>query len=93
MHRRLFLRGLLLKSLPLTAIAILPPLDSLAIQLFSVHMVQHELMMLVGAPLLIAGRPLPRCLAGLPAGIRSSVAHTIQGRAAASACRACAPTS
>ena len=31
--------------------AVLPPLDALAVQLFSIHMVQHELMMLIGAPL------------------------------------------
>jgi putative membrane protein len=48
------------------AAAVLPPLDRLAIELFSAHMVQHELMMLVGAPLLMAGRPLPVCLAALP---------------------------
>ena len=49
-------------------LSILPPLDSLSIQFFSVHMIQHELMMLVGAPLVIFGRPLPRCVAGLPGG-------------------------
>jgi cytochrome c oxidase assembly factor CtaG len=62
--------------------AVLPPLDSLSIQLFSVHMVQHELMMLVGAPLLIAGRPLPRCLSGLPERARVAAAHALQGRIA-----------
>ena len=46
--------------------AILPPLDALAIQLFSIHMIQHELMMLMGAPLVIAGRPLSTCIWGLP---------------------------
>lgn len=47
-------------------IAVLPPLDGLSTQLFSAHMLQHELMMLVGAPLVIAGRPLPVWLWGLP---------------------------
>ncbi len=59
-------------------LSILPPLDSLSLQYFSVHMIQHELMMLVGAPLLILGRPLQRCLAGLPARVRCRVAHTLQ---------------
>lgn len=59
-------------------LSILPPLDSLSIQYFSVHMIQHELMMLVGAPLLILGRPLQRCVAGLPDGLRLPVAHALQ---------------
>jgi putative membrane protein len=63
-------------------LCILPPLDSLAIQLFSIHMIQHELMMLVGAPLMIAGRPLPRCLSGLPEWARVAVAHALQGHVA-----------
>jgi putative membrane protein len=48
-------------------ISVLPPLDGLSTQRFSAHMLQHELMMLVGAPLVIAGRPLPVWLWGLPA--------------------------
>jgi putative membrane protein len=59
-------------------LSILPPIDSLSIQFFSVHMIQHELMMLVGAPLIILGRPLQRCLAGLPDRVRLSVARTLQ---------------
>ena len=62
-------------------LSVLPPLDSLSLEYFSVHMVQHELMMLVGAPLLILGRPLQRCLAGLPDRLRSPVAHALQTRA------------
>ena len=40
-----------------------------------------ELMMLVGAPLLVLGRPLQRCLAGLSNPLRAPVAHVLQGRA------------
>lgn len=58
----------------------LPPLDSLSIQFLSVHMIQHELMMLVGAPLVIFGRPLQRCVAGLPAALKRSAARLLQGR-------------
>lgn len=63
------------------AAAILPPLDALALQLFSAHMAQHELMMLVGAPLLIAGRPLATCLWGLPGRWRPGAAAALQQRA------------
>jgi putative membrane protein len=40
------------------ALALLSPLDVLGLQLFSLHMLQHELLMVVAAPLLCAGRPL-----------------------------------
>lgn len=39
-------------------LALVSPLDHLGTQLFSVHMLQHELLMLVAAPLLVLGRPL-----------------------------------
>lgn len=38
-------------------IALVSPIDSLGVQLFSAHMVQHELMMIVAAPLLVMSRP------------------------------------
>jgi len=46
--------------------ALLPPLDSLAATAFRWHMVQHELLMIVAAPLLVAGRPLAAWAWGLP---------------------------
>lgn len=58
--------------------AILPPLDALALQLFSAHMAQHELMMLFGAPLMIAGRPLSVCLWGLPDQLRGPAVGVAQ---------------
>jgi putative membrane protein len=39
-------------------VALLSPLDRLSDILFSAHMTQHELLMLVGAPLIVVGRPL-----------------------------------
>lgn len=39
-------------------LALATPLDALGARLFSVHMVQHELLMIVAAPLLVLGRPL-----------------------------------
>ena len=68
-------------------VAILPPLDSLAISLFSAHMAQHELMMLVGAPLLIAGRPLPVWMAALPARARRKTGTLLQSGPASGAWR------
>jgi len=42
------------------------PLDGLSDWLFSAHMVQHEALMIVAAPLLVAGRPLAVALWALP---------------------------
>jgi putative membrane protein len=39
-------------------VALVSPIDSLSDRFFSVHMAQHELLMLVAAPLLVLGRPL-----------------------------------
>lgn len=51
--------------------ALLSPLDGWSDLLFSAHMTQHELLMLVAAPLLVLGRPLGPVLGALPAGLRS----------------------
>jgi putative membrane protein len=59
-------------------IAVLPPLDGLATLLFSAHMLQHELLMLVGAPLMIVGRPLSTCLWGLPGAARRTAGRLLQ---------------
>ena len=40
-------------------IALISPVDGLAEELFSMHMVQHNLLMLVAAPLLVLSYPLP----------------------------------
>ncbi|WP_170984354.1 cytochrome c oxidase assembly protein [Rhodoligotrophos defluvii] len=40
-----------------TAVALLSPLDQWGEELFSVHMLQHEILMLIAAPLIILGRP------------------------------------
>lgn len=46
------------------------PLAWLSEQLFSAHMTQHELLMLVAAPLLVLGRPMVVMMWALPAGAR-----------------------
>jgi putative membrane protein len=47
------------------AIALLSPLHTMGSVLFTAHMLQHELLMLVAAPLLVLGRPVVTCLWGL----------------------------
>ncbi|WP_321875338.1 cytochrome c oxidase assembly protein [Burkholderia cenocepacia] len=47
-------------------VALCSPLDTLSGALFSAHMVQHELLMIVAAPLAVLGRPLPTWLWALP---------------------------
>jgi len=51
-------------------VALVTPLDPLGEVLFSAHMVQHELLMLVAAPLLVLGRPLAVFVWALPPGGR-----------------------
>ena len=51
--------------------AVAPPMDRAAATLFSAHMAQHELLMLVGAPLVIAGRPIVPWLWALPDRLRA----------------------
>jgi putative membrane protein len=47
-------------------VALLSPVDVLGGILFSAHMVQHELLILVAAPLMVLGRPLAPFLWALP---------------------------
>ena len=55
------------------ALSLLSPLDTLSGELFAVHMVQHEVLMLIAAPLLVLGRPLPVFLWAFPATWRFAV--------------------
>jgi putative membrane protein len=48
------------------ALALLSPLDTAATGAFSLHMVQHEILMLIAAPLLVLGRGLPTMLWAFP---------------------------
>ncbi len=47
-------------------IALVSPLHPWSSMLFSAHMTQHEILMLVAAPLLVLGKPLVGILKGLP---------------------------
>jgi cytochrome c oxidase assembly factor CtaG len=60
--------------------AVAPPMDSAAAATFSSHMAQHELLMLVGAPLMIIGRPIVPWLWALPSAVRPAAASRLQRR-------------
>lgn len=62
------------------AAALLPPLDPLGGELFSAHMVQHEVLMLIAAPLLVLGRPLPVFLWAFGSRGRERLARTTHVR-------------
>jgi len=53
------------------------PIDAIALELFSVHMVQHMLLLVVAAPLLLVGEPVRPLLRGLPFAIRRTVVRAI----------------
>lgn len=53
--------------------ALVSPLDTLSDSLFSAHMVEHELLMIVAAPLLVLGRPLAAWVWAIPESWRQSI--------------------
>lgn len=60
-------------------VAQISPLDTLSDLLFSAHMTQHELLILVAAPLLALGRPIAPMLRGLPHSWRVAVTARLRG--------------
>jgi putative membrane protein len=69
------------------ALALTSPLDALGGALFSVHMVQHELLMVVAAPLFVMSRPLEAWTWALPAAWRQPLANAGRLRPVAAAWR------
>jgi putative membrane protein len=61
-------------------LALAPPLDPMGAELFSAHMLQHELLMLVAAPLLVAGSPLAVWAWAMPPRWRRSIACITHSR-------------
>lgn len=55
-------------------VALVSPLDALSETLFSAHMIQHLLLMLIAPPLLVISRPLPVLLWALPRPARLQLA-------------------
>lgn len=65
-------------------LALLSPIDTMQEILFIMHMVQHELLMMIAPPLLFLAAPFPIALWGMPAGPRRMLRHVFsspsQGR-------------
>jgi putative membrane protein len=61
-------------------LSLLSPLDAFSDVSFAAHMTQHQLLMLVAAPLLILGRPLVTLLWALPRGLRVRVGGLLKQR-------------
>jgi putative membrane protein len=59
-------------------VALVSPLDGLGAALFSAHMLQHVLLMLVAAPLMVMGRPGIALLWALPPRPRARVATLVR---------------
>lgn len=57
------------------AVALVSPLHPWGSVLFSAHMTQHEILMLVAAPLLVLGRPVVATLKALPPGRARTLAR------------------
>jgi putative membrane protein len=68
-------------------IALVSPLDALGGILFSAHMAQHEVLILIAAPLLVLGRPLAPFLWALPKEARETAGHWVQAPPVARAWR------
>ena len=60
-------------------VALASPLHEWGEVLFSAHMIQHELLMLVAAPLLVLGRPAAVLLHGLPKGSAAGLTRWAKG--------------
>ncbi|MEO7057113.1 MAG: cytochrome c oxidase assembly protein [Caldimonas sp.] len=61
-------------------VALVSPVDALGGQLFSAHMVQHETLMLLAAPMLVLGRPLAAWAWALPMTWRRGVGAFFHSR-------------
>jgi cytochrome c oxidase assembly factor CtaG len=66
-----------LSGLLVVGLALLSAIDALQSLLFTMHMVQHELLMMVAPPLLLLANPLPFVLWGLPVGLRREVGRLL----------------
>jgi hypothetical protein len=58
-------------------IALMSPIDVLSGQYFFMHMIQHLLLVMVAAPLLLAN-PMPIMLWGLPSGLRLEIGRWLR---------------
>lgn len=63
------------------AFALLSPLERIAAELFTAHMIEHEILMVVAAPLLVLSRPLVPVLWSLPRRARLAAGKALRSRA------------
>jgi cytochrome c oxidase assembly factor CtaG len=63
------------------AMALVSPLHALGEVLFAGHMAQHEVLMLIAAPLLVVSRPLSPLLKSLPVACRHAIGRICSTRA------------
>jgi cytochrome c oxidase assembly factor CtaG len=59
-------------------VALLSPLHEASEQIFSAHMIQHELLMVVAAPLLVVGRPAIVMLWSVPVATRQAIGRAVR---------------
>jgi putative membrane protein len=59
-------------------LALMSPIDVLSSQYFFMHMIQHLLLVMIAAPLLLIGNPMPIMLWGLPATLRMEVGRWLR---------------
>lgn len=69
--------SLYLTALAAIILALLSPIDTFGPFLFFMHMIQHEFLMMVAAPLLLLADPLPVILWGLPRSFRRGMRHLL----------------
>lgn len=72
-YHSMFWTGLLL-----LALALMSPLHEYGEHLFSAHMIEHEILMVAAAPLLVAAQAGPVLLVGMPATVRNAMVAFIR---------------
>src|SRR2546421_4139840 len=79
MRRRwpLWRTAIFLLGLATLLVALASPVDRYAAVSFAAHMVQHMLLTVVAAPLLMLGAPIRPLLRGLPAWVRTAVVRPL----------------
>jgi putative membrane protein len=74
--------GLFMLGWLFLAAALISPLHALGERSLAAHMIEHELLMVVAAPLIVLSRPMPALLWGLPKQMRialGALSHTAVG--------------
>ena len=70
-----------ISGLAILWIALMSPIDVLSGQLFSMHMIQHLLLVMIAPPLLLIANPTPTMMWGLPRALRREVGRWLRPEA------------